>query len=76
MGRDEPRYPNPEATFLKEVTYKSTNIKEPGELTAPSGNLDTAFRYCKLKHLLFFLSGGRGETVRRIAKITSLNNTN
>lgn len=47
MGRDEPRYPNPEATFLKEVTYKSTNIKEPGELTAPSGNLDTAFRLIK-----------------------------
>ena len=27
MGRDEPRYPNPEATFLKEITYKGTNIK-------------------------------------------------
>ena len=45
IGRDEPRYTNPEATFLKEVTYRSTNIKEPGELTAPSSNLDTAFRW-------------------------------
>ena len=27
MGVNEPRYPNPEATFVKEVTYKSTNIK-------------------------------------------------
>eukprot|EP00088_Acartia_fossae_P005874 TRINITY_DN1265_c0_g1_i5.p1 TRINITY_DN1265_c0_g1~~TRINITY_DN1265_c0_g1_i5.p1 ORF type:complete len:1100 (-),score=479.08 TRINITY_DN1265_c0_g1_i5:747-4046(-) len=47
VGRDEPRYPNPEATFLKEVTYKSTNIKEPGEIAAPSSNLDTAFRLIK-----------------------------
>jgi len=47
IGRDEPRYPNPEATFLKEVTYRSTNIKEPGELTAPSLNLNTAFRLIK-----------------------------
>ena len=28
MGTNEPRYPSPEATFLKEVTYKSSNIKE------------------------------------------------
>merc|ERR1719422_2712143 len=47
IGRDEPRYTNPEATFLKEVTYRSTNIKEPGELTAPSTNLNTAFKLIK-----------------------------
>jgi len=47
VGRDEPRYTNPEATFLKEVTYRSTNIKEPGELTAPSTNLNTAFKLIK-----------------------------
>lgn len=47
IGRDEPRYTNPEATFLKEVTYRSTNIKEPGELSAPSLNLNTAFRIIK-----------------------------
>merc|ERR550534_510248 len=47
VGRDEPRYTNPEATFLKEVTYRSTNIKEPGELTAPSLNLNTAFKLIK-----------------------------
>jgi len=47
IGRDEPRYTNPEATFLKEVSYRSTNIKEPGELTAPSMNLNTAFRLIK-----------------------------
>ena len=47
IGRDEPRYLNPEATFLKEVTYRSTNIKEPGELAAPSLNLNTAFKLIK-----------------------------
>ena len=47
IGKDEPRYSNPEATFLKEVTYRSTNIKELGELTAPSSNLNTAFRLIK-----------------------------
>merc|ERR1712079_284304 len=47
IGKDEPRFNNPEATFVKEVTYRSTNIKEPGELTAPSMNLQTAFRMIK-----------------------------
>merc|ERR1711962_1656524 len=47
IGRDEPRYMNPEATFLKEVTYRSSNIKEPGELTASSANLNTAFKLIK-----------------------------
>ena len=47
IGKDEPRFQNAEATFVKEVTYRSTNIKEPGELTAPSMNLQTAFRMIK-----------------------------
>jgi hypothetical protein len=28
-------------------TYRSTNVKEPGELSAPSANLNTAFRLIK-----------------------------
>lgn len=48
MGRNEGgTYPQPDATFVKEVTYRSTNVKEPGELSAPSGNLNTAFRLIK-----------------------------
>lgn len=48
MGRNESgMYNNPDATFLKEVTYRSTNTKEPGELSAPSSNLNTAFRLIK-----------------------------
>ncbi|KAG8036126.1 hypothetical protein G9C98_004706 [Cotesia typhae] len=45
MGRNEGgSYPQPDATFVKEVTYRSTNTKEPGEISAPSANLNTAFR--------------------------------
>ncbi|XP_067013414.1 FACT complex subunit spt16 isoform X1 [Anabrus simplex] len=48
MGRNEGGiYPQPDATFVKEVTYRSTNVKEPGELSAPSSNLNTAFRLIK-----------------------------
>lgn len=36
-----------DASFLKEVTYRSTNVKELGEITAPSANLNTAFRMIK-----------------------------
>ena len=28
-------------------TFRSTNVKEPGELSAPSSNLNTAFRLIK-----------------------------
>jgi len=40
-------FTNPDATFLKEITYRSTNVKEPGEISAPSSNLNTAFRLIK-----------------------------
>ncbi|XP_065056378.1 FACT complex subunit SPT16-like [Rhopilema esculentum] len=40
-------FPNPDATFVKEVVYRSTNVKEPGALSAPSTNLNTAFRLIK-----------------------------
>lgn len=48
MGRNEgSMYQNPDSTFVKELTYRSTNTKEPGELSAPSSNLNTAFRLIK-----------------------------
>lgn len=48
MGRNEGgNYSNPDATFVKEVTYRSVNTKEPGEISAPSSNLNTAFRLIK-----------------------------
>jgi nucleosome binding factor SPN SPT16 subunit len=48
MGRNEGgSYSNPDATFLKEVTYRSINVKEAGEISAPSSNLNTAFRLIK-----------------------------
>ena len=33
--------------YLRNRTYRSTNIKEPGELSAPSSNLNTANRLIK-----------------------------
>ncbi|ALC43184.1 dre4 [Drosophila busckii] len=48
MGRNEGGlYPQPEATFVKEVTYRSSNLKEHGEISAPSANLNNAFRLIK-----------------------------
>ncbi|GAB0094238.1 FACT complex subunit spt16 [Sergentomyia squamirostris] len=48
MGRNEGGlYFHPDATFLKEVTYRSANTKEPGEISAPSSNLNNAFRLIK-----------------------------
>ncbi|KRT79094.1 Peptidase [Oryctes borbonicus] len=48
MGKNESgTYQQPDATFLKEVTYRSTNTKEPGEISPPSSNLNTAFRLIK-----------------------------
>lgn len=48
MGKDQSgTYQNPDSTFVKEVTYRSTNTKEPGEISPPSSNLNTAFRLIK-----------------------------
>lgn len=48
MGKNESgTYQQPDATFVKEVTYRSTNSKEPGELSPPSSNLNHAFRLIK-----------------------------
>ncbi|CAG5011929.1 unnamed protein product [Parnassius apollo] len=48
MGRNEGgNYSQPDATFVKEVTYRSTNTKEPGEISPPSSNLNTGFRLIK-----------------------------
>ncbi|XP_075220369.1 SPT16 homolog, facilitates chromatin remodeling subunit dre4 [Lycorma delicatula] len=47
MAREGAAFANPDATFVKEMTYRSTNTKEPGEISAPSLNLNTAFRIIK-----------------------------
>ncbi|KAG9509703.1 FACT complex subunit spt16, partial [Fragariocoptes setiger] len=40
-------FSNPDATFLKELTYRSSNIKEPGEINPPSANLSSSFSFIK-----------------------------
>ncbi|KAM7026429.1 LOW QUALITY PROTEIN: FACT complex subunit SPT16, partial [Acridotheres tristis] len=47
LGRNEGNiFPNPEATFVKEITYRASNLKPPGESTVPASNLH-AFRIIK-----------------------------
>ena len=38
---------NADSSFLKELTYRSSNLKEAGEINAPCANLNTAFRLIK-----------------------------
>ncbi|XP_045194199.1 FACT complex subunit SPT16-like [Mercenaria mercenaria] len=48
LGRNEGNtFQQTDATFLKEITYRSSNTKEPGELYAASSNLNTAYRLIK-----------------------------
>ncbi|XP_041375424.1 FACT complex subunit SPT16-like [Gigantopelta aegis] len=47
LGKETTIFSNPDATFMKEITYRSSNTKEPGEISAPSSNLNTAFRLIK-----------------------------
>eukprot|EP00794_Sanderia_malayensis_P019252 gene19252-21180_t len=40
-------FANPDATFVKEIVFRSSNVKEHGIASAPSANLNTAFRLIK-----------------------------
>ena len=47
MSKEAQAFPEAGATFVKELTYRSSNSKEQGELNPPSANLNTAFRLIK-----------------------------
>uniref|UniRef100_A0A8D3DEU5 FACT complex subunit n=1 Tax=Scophthalmus maximus TaxID=52904 RepID=A0A8D3DEU5_SCOMX len=48
LGRQEGNiFPNPDATFVKEITYRASNLKAPGDPSVPSTNLQNAFRIIK-----------------------------
>ncbi|XP_023692218.2 FACT complex subunit SPT16-like [Paramormyrops kingsleyae] len=48
LGRHDGNiFPNPDATFLKEITYRASNLKTPGDPAVPSTNLQNAFRIIK-----------------------------
>ncbi|KAI1901230.1 hypothetical protein AGOR_G00032160 [Albula goreensis] len=48
LGRQEGNiFPNPEATFVKEITYRASNLKAAGDPAVPSTNLQNAFRIIK-----------------------------
>jgi len=40
-------FANPDATYVKEIVFRSSNLKEAGESQAPSSNLNNAFRLIK-----------------------------
>lgn len=44
---NEGTYLNQDCVFIKEITYRATNIKESGEISPPSTNLSLAFKYIK-----------------------------
>ena len=46
-GKESNVFTNPEAQFVKELTFRSSNTKEPGELSPPSSNLGNAWRIIK-----------------------------
>ena len=40
-------FSNPDATYVKEIVFRSSNLKEAGDSLAPSTNLNNAFRLIK-----------------------------
>lgn len=44
---NEGTYRDQDCVFMKEITYRATNIKESGEISPPSTNLGLAFKYIK-----------------------------
>ncbi|XP_022164066.1 FACT complex subunit spt16 isoform X1 [Myzus persicae] len=47
LARGESYFQNPEAMFVKELTYRSSNTREPGEQITASTNLMNAYRIIK-----------------------------
>lgn len=47
IGKDSALFPHPLATYLKELTFRASNLKEHGEVNPPSHYLSTAFRLIK-----------------------------
>lgn len=47
VGKEAQTFPNPEMTFLKEMTFRSSNVKELGEISAASSNLNNSLRLIK-----------------------------
>lgn len=46
-ANNEGTYLNQDCVYIKEITYRATNIKESGEISPPSTNLGLAFKYIK-----------------------------
>ncbi|CAB3408807.1 unnamed protein product [Caenorhabditis bovis] len=47
IGKENAQFPHPLATYMKELTYRASNLREHGESNPPSSNLTTALRLIK-----------------------------
>ncbi|XP_016383683.1 FACT complex subunit SPT16 [Sinocyclocheilus rhinocerous] len=76
LGRHDGNiFPNPEATFVKEITYRASNLKSPGDHSVPSTNLQNAFRIIKeVQKLTLCVSPGFRFTSVRGDKVDILYN--
>ncbi|CAH8860220.1 unnamed protein product [Trichobilharzia szidati] len=46
-GKESSGFQSPESTYVKEMTYRASNIRRHGEVTIPSTNLNNAYRIIK-----------------------------
>ncbi|CAJ0577528.1 unnamed protein product, partial [Mesorhabditis spiculigera] len=47
VGKENQQFPQPLATYMKEITLRASTTKDHGSTTAPSNNLNNAFRLIK-----------------------------
>jgi len=47
IGKADVIFPNPDAVFLKEITYRNSNKKAHGEVSSPASNLNHVFTLIK-----------------------------
>ncbi|CAH8569723.1 unnamed protein product [Heterobilharzia americana] len=46
-AKDTASFQSPESTYVKEMTYRASNVRRHGEVTIPSTNLNNAYRIIK-----------------------------
>ncbi|CAJ0961366.1 unnamed protein product, partial [Mesorhabditis belari] len=47
VGKENVQFPHPLATYIKELSFRATTLKDHGQTSAPSNNLTNAFRLIK-----------------------------
>ena len=73
IGKEAASFPNPEAVFLKEITYRNSNVKAPGEISSPASNLNEAFRLIKEVQKIFKTREAEEKEKENLVKQDTLN---